>query len=146
MLLIIPIFSFAHNPWEKEDKIAQKIKNIKNTAQLVHAIEVYHFDDNWSRVRVAFQWINTNIKYDWQKYRGTKSVRYTPDETISKRKGVCSEYASLFKDVLEQMCFETEIITGYAKGYGYQPGDWFFETNHAWNAIKDESGNWHCLM
>lgn len=34
------------------------------------------------------------------------------------------------------MGLEAELITGYAKGYGYQPGDKFTETNHAWNAVK----------
>jgi transglutaminase/protease-like cytokinesis protein 3 len=36
-----------------------------------------------------------------------------------------------------------EVISGYAKGYGYKPGDEIGrgETNHAWNAVEIE-GQW----
>lgn len=143
LLFIVHTLSFGQNTWHREDEIAVKIHGIKNTGQLVKEIQSYSFTNNWSRVRVAFQWINTNIKYDWQKFRSSKKLKYTPDETITKRKGICSDYALLFKHVIEDLGFETVIIEGNAKGFGYEQGDVFYFPDHAWNAIKDDSGKWH---
>jgi len=51
--------------------------------------------------------------------------------------GVCSGYASLFKQMADIAGLECQVIMGYAKGYNYSyditklPAD-----NHAWISIK----------
>lgn len=143
ILWLLPSVIFSQSEWTREDKIAESIKGIKTAAQLFAEIESHRFQDEWSKVRIAFKWIERNIRYDWVKYRSGCSKGYAPDETIEKKRGVCSDYAQLFKRVLDSLRFENEVIIGNAKGYGYQQGDRFYYPDHAWNAVKDESEKWH---
>jgi transglutaminase/protease-like cytokinesis protein 3 len=143
ILWLVPSVVFSQSEWTREDRIAENIKGVKTAAQLIAEIESHRFQDEWSKVRIAFKWIERNIRYDWGKYRSGSSRAYAPDETIEKRLGVCSDYAQLFKCVLDSLGFENEVITGNAKGYGYQQGDAFYYPDHAWNAVRGVSGKWH---
>jgi hypothetical protein len=142
-IFIVPILSFSQNPWIKEDKMARQIKGIKNTEQLINAIRACEVADGWSWVRIAFHWIDTNIKYDWENFRREGRISYSNDETIVRRKGICADFSEVFDEVVKALSFESAIVSGYAKGYGYKPGQRIQGTDHAWNAVKDESGKWH---
>ncbi|HEX2899344.1 MAG TPA: transglutaminase domain-containing protein, partial [Bacteroidia bacterium] len=60
------------------------------------------------------------------------------------RKGVCDDFADLFKAMAEKAGLAAEKIGGWSKGYGYMAGTKFGQPDHAWNAvfIDDE---WHLL-
>jgi hypothetical protein len=143
LFLSIPSQAFSQSSWHREDKIASRIKGVVNVEHLVKSIDSSWREEKWSQIRIAFKWIEGNIKYDWAKYRKGGIRGYSPDETMTKRRGVCSDYARLFKCVLDSLGFENEVVVGNAKGYGYQQGDAFYFPDQAWNAVKDEFGKWH---
>lgn len=139
--LFISGSTFAQNQWFKEDKIASQLKP-KTFLELVDSIKRLNIDD-WNKVRVAFTWIDRNIKYDWDNYRKLEKEYYSVDETFFRKKGICSNYSEMFKEVITGLGFDCEKVSGYAKGYGYVPNESITGTNHAWNAVKDKSGQWH---
>ena len=56
-------------------------------------------------------------------------------ETVNERKGVCSEYSALFKELCDINNIECTIINGYSKSNKKLIGN-SFRANHSWNAIK----------
>ena len=141
LLMTLTFICNANDAWQREDRLASKIKQIKSVEDLVEEINGCAPKAYWSKARIAFTWISTNIKYDWAKFRN-RGGSYTADETLLKRRGVCSDYASLFETVVESLGYDAKVITGCAKGYGYVAGDKVY-INHAWNAVKGPEGEWH---
>lgn len=96
------------------------------------------------KVRVIFRWLTDNIAYDVNSYFNGKQSDCSPNGVLRNRKSVCEGYASLFEALCLLSNLEVKKIRGYAKGYGYRPGEKFRSTNHSWNAIKID-GKWHLL-
>jgi hypothetical protein len=91
------------------------------------------------RVRVLFTWVATHINYDDVAFN-SGNIRASPAENVLlTKKAVCDGYSNLLKELCVAAGLESEKIIGYAKGYGYEVGEKFKETNHAWNAIKIEN-------
>lgn len=102
------------------------------------------FDTDEEKVRVIFRWVAENIRYDTQSYFSGRVSYSSPDSTLRSGKGVCEGYAGLFKALADEAGLEVVTIHGYAKGYGYQPGQRISGTNHAWNAVSLD-GRWYLL-
>lgn len=93
------------------------------------------------KARAIYDWLTENISYD---DRGYNSGQYSPTDANSVLKNgvaVCDGFASLFVALGQEMGLEVEKVIGYAKGYGYRPGQRFSGTDHAWNRIKI-NGEW----
>lgn len=93
------------------------------------------------KARAIYDWLTKNISYD---DRGYNSGRYSPTDAESVLKngvGVCDGFASLFLAIGLEMGLKIEKVSGFAKGYGYRPGQLFAEPDHAWNRIKID-GEW----
>ncbi|OFY87012.1 MAG: hypothetical protein A3F72_03305 [Bacteroidetes bacterium RIFCSPLOWO2_12_FULL_35_15] len=88
------------------------------------------------KVRVIFTWVATHVRYDADAFNSGNYPDYSAENVLSNKKAICEGYGNLFKALCEAAGFETEKIIGYAKGYGYNIGDKFTETDHAWNAVK----------
>lgn len=140
-LLFISGSTFAQTQWFKEDKIATRLKP-KTISGLIDSIKRLDIDD-WGKVRVAFTWMDRNITYDWDNYRKAKKEHYTVEQIFSRKKGICGDYSEMFKELITELGFDCKEVIGYAKGYSYVPHQVFHETNHAWNAVKDKTGQWH---
>lgn len=93
------------------------------------------FPDPYSRVRALYVWMNLSISYDLESFKRGEVSNQDPESVWKKRKAVCQGYSELFHLVCNQMGIKSEIISGYSKGYGYQPGKRFAQTDHAWNAV-----------
>ena len=100
--------------------------------------------DEEQKVYLAYYWITSNIKYDYDAYYGTGPRITEPEKFFERRSTVCSGYALLFKELLSSMNMNDVIIVGgYSKGMGYLPII-PVEVNHDWNAVKI-NGKW-CLV
>ena len=66
------------------------------------------------------------------------------DVVLKRKQAICQGYASLFKSLCNMQNIPCEIIGGYAKGYGYDVGDKFYESNHEWVAVF-VAGKWQLL-
>lgn len=84
--------------------------------------------DSWNnsrKVSAVFQFIKSNIKYDYDKAKNVKSG-YIPnaDSTLAVRKGICFDYAALMAAMCRSQGIATKLVIGHTS-YGY----------HAWNEV-----------
>ena len=88
------------------------------------------------KIQVVSYWIANNIEYDLSGFFSNTYDDSSWANTLITKKAVCQGYSELFKEFCDLLNIECYLITGYAKGYGIEPGFSFQETNHAWNIVK----------
>ena len=54
---------------------------------------------------------------------------------LEEKKAICDGYSNLFSALCNRLGVENVKILGYSKVYGYEPGQKFAVSNHAWNAV-----------
>ena len=98
------------------------------------------------KARAVFTWIANNIKYDDNAFNSGKIGNMGATAVLKRKHAVCEGYANLYKAIGEAMGLEVEKIDGWAKAYGYRPGEKFTgkDPNHSWNAVKI-NGEWELL-
>lgn len=89
------------------------------------------------KVDAIYDYIITNIVYDDDKAATVKSG-YLPniDTTLSTKKGICYDYASLMASMLRAQGIPTKLVTGYSS---------HLSTFHAWNEIYTDETGWLSL-
>jgi len=82
-----------------------------------------------------YNWIATNIRYDVKAFLEGSHSNKTADVTIRRRKGVCYDYALLFKEMCASVNIECYLVNGYSKGAEFYKGSRFYRADHCWNTI-----------
>jgi len=91
-----------------------------------------------SKSRAVFSWITANIRYDVDRMNEKNWYQSTGEilnEVLKKRKGVCTHYAELFKDISVKVGLKMYVMSGFTKQYGrigYRSHAWcggFVESN-----------------
>ena len=103
--------------------------------------------DDLGKVKLFHDWIADNIAYDANSYFKNRIPNQSYESVLKTRKSVCQGNANLLKKMCDLAGIESEIVTGYSRGYGHQifDGSANPESNHAWNAVKSEDGEWHLV-
>jgi hypothetical protein len=85
-----------------------------------------------------YVWLTQNIKYDGASLKNKSMKNNSPENVLNSGLAVCAGYANLFKFLCDGNQIECLVLPGYAKGFGYEPGQEFTQNapDHAWNAIK----------
>ncbi|XP_029473177.1 kyphoscoliosis peptidase-like [Rhinatrema bivittatum] len=97
------------------------------------------------KVRAIWMWVCHHIEYDVMGYENTAKALTNPTDVLRSRKSICAGYAGLFERMCSIAGIECLKLSGYAKGYGYKPGQRFSgNSDHAWNAVRLER-SWHLL-
>jgi hypothetical protein len=96
------------------------------------------------KVRLIYRWLTDRVAYDADSYFSGKDGDVTADAVLRSRKSVCAGYADLFEKLAAQAGLSVVTVGGYAKGYGFQPGEDFSAGGHAWNAVRID-GTWHLI-
>ncbi|CAF3430030.1 unnamed protein product [Rotaria socialis] len=119
----------------------------KSLQQLTELIDAFSkgkslIDRHW----IIFYWIACNIDYDTESYFSKNYKDQTAEGVFRFKKGVCAGYANLYKYLCDQLGVPCEIISGYAKGYGFDDrnGATPMETDHAWNAVEIDD-HWYLM-
>jgi Transglutaminase-like superfamily len=99
------------------------------------------------KARALFTWLHYNIQYDVDSFFNNCVQPSTPQKTLDTGLAVCEGYAGLFATLATHVGLEAVVISGHGKGFGYQEvaaGSRIppFESNHAWNAVKIDEGQW----
>jgi len=117
--------------YTKVDEYAKTVKYIDNytVGHLAHAL-TDKFNKEEDKVRAIFFWMTENIEYAVD-YSGNR----TNLETVIRKKGVCSDYADLFKELCDSSGINSWVLSGRIKRYPQDIGMPSF-TNHAWNAVE----------
>ncbi|KAK3089820.1 hypothetical protein FSP39_006781 [Pinctada imbricata] len=95
--------------------------------------------DQLNRARSFYRWITENIRYDTESFFGTNKQPVDAESVLRLGTAVCAGYANLFEELCKHGGIKVKVISGYAKGYGYDPDSpisFKNQTNHAWNAIN----------
>ena len=93
-----------------------------------------------------YTWIIHNIRYDTKQFGFGKVKLQSSKKTLRKRKGVCSHYALLLKD----LCTAADLICEEVDGnidrelWVYRRPLAYHNSDHTWNAIKLD-GQWELL-
>lgn len=98
------------------------------------------------KARAIYRWITENIAYDTKSYFSGRyrNRRVKTSHVLKRRRGVCDAYASLFRDMAKMAGLKVAKISGFAKGWGYEPGSADSNENHAWNAVRAD-GRWYLV-
>lgn len=102
-------------------------------------------DNDFLKVKIIHDWIANNISYDVSSYFSGSIPEQSYVETLNKQISVCAGYSQLFHKMCELSDMECAVISGYARGYGFDISN--IETiadNHAWNAVRI-GGKWYLL-
>ncbi|CAF4262844.1 unnamed protein product, partial [Rotaria sordida] len=91
---------------------------------------------------IILYWISQNIRYDTKAYFENNIGSQSFTNVFLSRKAVCEGYSNLYADLCAQIGLQCRKVSGYAKGYGFNPHQTSFkQTNHAWNIISLKSGH-----
>jgi hypothetical protein len=119
--------------YAKIDKQSASVpKNLK-TAEEIAGYLTRNLTTPAEKSRAIYFWISNNIRYDMSLVYSNKSVSSTQelvDEALKTRKGVCANYAELFKACCASVGVKSYVITGYTMQYGE-----LAKISHAWNAV-----------
>jgi hypothetical protein len=96
------------------------------------------------KARLVYRWLTDRVAYDADSYFSGKLGDVSAEAVLRSRKSVCAGYADLFEKLATQAGLNAVTVDGYAKGYGFQPGEDVADGNHAWNAVRLD-GTWHLL-
>lgn len=108
----------------------------------IAAFFMQQFETDAERVRATFVWIASNIRYDigrLGKQEHYKKEKELVANVLRKRRGLCGEYAALFKAVATAMNIPSETIVGYTRTDGRLD-----TVPHAWNSVM-LNGKWHLI-
>ncbi|MEN6470335.1 MAG: transglutaminase-like domain-containing protein [Clostridiaceae bacterium] len=88
--------------------------------------------DPLKKIETVFNYVVTNIRYDYELAKNVQSG-YLPDldKVLSRKKGICFDYASLMTAMLRSLGIPTKLVVGYT-------GDIY----HAWISTYTEKGGW----
>jgi len=146
LLILITLFFAAircksqDNEFQIVDNLALNIpsEQTHSTADIATFIQ-QHFNTDIKRVRAAYVWVTTNIKYDKVNIHRVildedreEKVTYA----LQRRKGVCENFAAIFSDICNKSGIRSYVIEGLTK-----QNDAIEKSPHVWCAARIEN-NW----
>jgi transglutaminase/protease-like cytokinesis protein 3 len=167
LLLAVLAWGFQAAPVQNKPVRLSQVDSTVNAMRITtHDLEVLEdtltasFATDSEKVRAIFYWMAENIAYDYDKYQasGSNPHHALPEgmdeekfeykllyDVIAKRKGVCSDYAEVFKYICDFAHIPCTCIYGYGLGplvkFSFFTGP---ESNHEWNAVMIHK-KWYLL-
>jgi len=131
---------------EMEKKIdAHVLSTPEKETESVERLSKYltsSYEGEKSKAYAIFRWLSFHVSYDVDGFFGrTEKKSSDPGSVLKHKLCVCAGYANLFEALGKEAGLKVHTIEGYAKGYGYEPGQRFTTPNHAWNAVQI-NGEW----
>ena len=89
--------------------------------------------DTLGKVQAVYNWVVTNLTYDYDKARTVKSG-YLPDvdKVMAEKKGICFDYSALMSAMLRSQGVPVKLVVGYTSTGEY----------HAWINVWSEESGW----
>ena len=111
----------------------------------VEKLSVYltsRWEGDRNKAYAIFRWLSFNVAYDVDGFFGRTEKKTCDSASVLRhRTSVCTGYANLFDALGKAAGLQVHTINGYAKGYGFEPGQQIKDTNHAWNGVQ-VNGEW----
>lgn len=142
-LLLFQAFAFAqvNNIYSDVEKTMQSIpESQKKSSKEIALFIKDKFSLEDLQIKAAYYYVISNVSYDIT-HEFTVNLVISDDEMVSKtiasKKGVCIHYAKFFKDIVTQLGYNCQIVSGYTK-----KDNVVAEQSHAWCAIKMKDNKW----
>lgn len=141
-LLTTPIFAQKNttNEFSIIDKKALQLPDsLTKTTDLIASYINSNFKTEKEKSRAIFIWVASNIQYDVENMFAINFYEKREDKitkTLTTRKGICENYASLFSEICSKSGMKSVVIEGYTKQNGFT--DYI---PHAWSATIIDN-NW----
>lgn len=121
----------------KMDKIPADLSiSTTGIAEFINA----NFKTENDKVRAAFYWTASNIRYDIENIESIDYKEISQDKiknTVLTKKGVCIHYAEVFNDIASKVGVKSYVVQGYTKQNGKVD-----IASHAWCAAKIDNVWW----
>ena len=129
---------YMHNNWYVNYN--SKSKAVKQAASVCKGKK-----GDTACVSAIYAYLTKNIKYDYNKAKSV-AAGYTPDpdSTLSSKKGICFDYASLAAAMMRSQGIPCRVITGYVSGDVYHSWNMIYLRNQGWitSEIKAQNDQW----
>ena len=115
----------------KMDKIPNELST--TTTGIASYINANFKSDN-DKVRAAFYWTASNIRYDVENIESIDYKEISEDKiknAVLTKKGVCIHYAEVFNDIAKKVGVKSYLVFGYTKQNGKVD-----IMSHAWCAVR----------
>ena len=147
ILLLVPVYVNA----QKDTLVNHRLfEHVEKAARFSHLQDITtHFEkiaeSDSELIEMTYYWIAQNIEYDLElmndPYRDYTDI--SVEQTLEKRKTICSGYATLFCEILSYWDIGCEIVSGVAITLG-DTNSSAFNDSHAWNAVFVQ-GQWELI-
>jgi hypothetical protein len=121
----------------KMDKIPDNLSTTTNgIAEYINT----NFKSDEDKVRAAFYWTASNIRYDIENIESIDYKEVSQDKiknALLTKKGVCIHYAEVFNDIVKKVGVKSYLVHGYTKQNGKVD-----VLSHAWCAAKIDNTWW----
>nr|KAG5714243.1 hypothetical protein BaRGS_018460 [Batillaria attramentaria] len=104
-----------------------------------HLVYSLNLQSDLDKARVIFRWMTSKNMYTITFRDGAKPQ--SPEEVLLSFKNKQGTYARIYETMCRFAGVTATVLTGFAKGLDYRPGDKFKgnEYNHSWNAVLIDS-------
>lgn len=108
-----------------------------------HLVYSQNFNSDLDKARAIFRWMTSKNMYNVDFQSVPKG---SPEEVLTSFKNKKGTYARIFETLCGYAGLFCTVLTGFAKGLDYRPGDKFkgSEYNHSWNAVYID-GHWYLV-
>ncbi len=124
LLLFVFHFGIIHAQ-EKLDKFALTIVDTS--------------ESDYVQAKQIYDWVTANIIYDIKSFKRFELPNYSPQEILSKQRGVCYEYSLIYSELCNTVGIESYVVSGYSKGFRYYKGMPFLRAEHSWVVFYADS-------
>jgi hypothetical protein len=143
--LIFCSYFFADDYEKIDTYVSNTPKSAETSIDSLVSYLIQPANDDFEKARAIYVWMAKNISYDYEAFFSGNYDDTSAANVLLKRKSICDGYSNLFMEMANKAGIMCIKITGYAKGYGYKPGDIFSgNPNHAWNAVKLDN-QWYLI-
>lgn len=127
-------FNSVDNHAKQAPKSAQK--NVETLAEYLNT----GANSDIEKVRAYYVWLTHNIVYDTKTFfSNNPNPKTSATDALKYKRAICQGYSELFKALCQHSNIPCEIVSGYSKGYGYNPNRKITSADHAWNAVFVEN-------
>jgi hypothetical protein len=136
ILLYIPYCKAQDaDEYVQTDRLARQIPDSVTTSIATIARYITgHFQTKVQKVRAAYAWVTTNIKYDkdsMYSINWAASAESKITVAMRRRKGVCENFASIFTGIVRLCGIRSYVVDGYTKQQGQ-----INRNGHSWCAVE----------
>jgi transglutaminase/protease-like cytokinesis protein 3 len=127
------------SPYAEIDKKALLLPDsLTKSSEAIAAYVNANFHSNEDKVRAAFIWVASNIRYDVPNMYVINYYEKKEDKIakpLQTREGICENYAALFTDICEKAGIQAFVVEGYVK-----ISNQVVNLSHAWCVAKIDTG------